>query len=532
MKSRTPETKTSLNVTADKNKWIFNGLLILVFVMVYSFIFDKKLDLNGDNFGYINYARSIMSGHGYSSPLTPEYAATNWFPPGYSTMLAFLMSIFGDNIVILKLVNGLLYLGGMLLMTSIMKKVTGNIYFAFSVSVLMLLNSGLMRYATILMSEIPYLFFSILAVYYLFKMKDDEKIIKSANFYIVLVTSVIAFYFRSVGAVLAGAIIMYWLFDKKWKRALTYGAGFAVLYLPWMIRNSMHGLKSRYLDTMTVVNNWRPEEGHINTLSGFLDKMGINLYDTVIKGFTDVLFPFTRVDNMSKTLVMVLGLIIVAITFYGAWKSDKKKIFFLFYLLGNIFVFLVWHSGNGSRYVWPLAPFIAFCFFLGVTNIISLVLKIKSDKSLGKWALGIMIFALFTTSTLKELNLMAKQDYHPAYNNFFNIAKALEQQGNKNLIVACRKPDMFHYFSKTYAKMYLFSENDKEVIGQLVKDNIDFVVLDQLGYSSTGLYLYPAIMKNQELFSVALQMKNPDTYLLWFNKDGAVKKLNADLTKK
>ena len=163
--------------------------------------------------------------------------------------------------------------------------------------------------------------------------------------------------------------------------------------------------------------------------------------------------------------------------------------------------------------------------------------KSKMNKKNFKFVIAfiiffIMIFGLFTTSTLKELNLMAKQDYYPAYNNFFNIAKALEKQGNRNLVVACRKTDMFHYFSKTYSKMYLFSENDKEVIGQFIKDNVDFVVLDQLGYSSTGRYLYPAIMKNQELFSVALQMTNPDTYLLWFNKEGAKKKLGENFIKK
>lgn len=515
----------SLDNPSNKTNLIFLGLLSLIFLIAYSYIFDKKLDLNGDNFAYLNYARSIMNGDGYTSPLSPDHPASNWFPPGYSALLALLMTFFGENVVLLKIVNGLLYLGGIILLMYVMKKAGGNTYLAFSVSALLLLNSGLLRYATIIMSEIPYLFLSVLALYFLFKMKDDEKLFKSKYFYGVLLASVAAFYFRSIGVVLAGAIILFWLIEKKWKRVLTYGVGYIILYLPWMIRNSTLGLKSRYFDTMTVVNNWRPEEGHINTISGFLDKMVTNFYDTVIKGFTDVLFPFANVDAKSQTVVMLLGIVVLIITFYGAWKTGRFRYLFCSYILGNILVFLVWHPGNGSRYVWPLAPFIAFCFFLGLYYFVRKLVKADKKPDSGKWAYALLLFSLLYVQSLDLLNKMAKADYMPAYKNYFEIAKAINKQGDRNIVVSCRKADMFYYFSKTYTNMYLFSEDDKAVIGQMVKSNVDFVVLEQLGYGSTGRYLYPAIMKNQELFRVAMHLPDPDTYLLWFDKNGAAKKL-------
>ena len=58
------------------------GLLSVLFVVVYVYVFDSKLDMNGDNYGYLNYARSILEGKGYVSPYTPDLPATNWFPPG------------------------------------------------------------------------------------------------------------------------------------------------------------------------------------------------------------------------------------------------------------------------------------------------------------------------------------------------------------------------------------------------------------------------------------------------------------------
>lgn len=256
--------------------WGYLLLLSFVFLFSYSYIFDVKLDLNGDNFGYLNYAKAIADGKGYVSPYSSTYPPTNWFPPGYSALLASLMLVFGQKIVLFKIVNGLFYFGALLLLFGFSKKVTGNKPLSFVVVALLFLNSGLMRYATILMSEIPYLFFSVLAFYMLITMEKKSNFLKNSRFWWLLVASAAAFYFRSVGLGLIAAVACYFLFQKRWKEATAYVSGFVLLYLPWAIRDHVHGLKGRYLDTMTVANAWRPEEGKIDSISGFLDKMQLN----------------------------------------------------------------------------------------------------------------------------------------------------------------------------------------------------------------------------------------------------------------
>lgn len=101
--------KTSEAKATQRSNWVYPALLFFVFIWSYSHIFDAKLDLNGDNFGYLNYASSILQGKGYSSPYSADFPATNWFPPGYSTILATLMLVFGQNIVLLKIANGLFF---------------------------------------------------------------------------------------------------------------------------------------------------------------------------------------------------------------------------------------------------------------------------------------------------------------------------------------------------------------------------------------------------------------------------------------
>ena len=68
-------------------------------------------------------------------------------------------------------------------------------------------------------------------------------------------------------------------------------------------------------------------------------------------------------------------------------------------------------------------------------------------------------------------------------------------------------------------------ETIRAVVANLVAQRVDFVVLEQLGYSSTYLYLYPAVQAYPKLFPVAMHLKNPDTYLLRFEREEAMKVL-------
>ena len=104
--------------------------------------------------------------------------------------------------------------------------------------------------------------------------------------------------------------------------------------------------------------------------------------------------------------------------------------------------------------------------------------------------------------------------------NYLTIAKTLKRQGDDYLVV-CRKPTLFSYYSDCRTTNYRYTLNDKELIQQLIDINADYVVLEQLGYSSTPKYLLPAIQKNQNLFKLEMHLKEPDTYLLRFNKEKA-----------
>ena len=116
---------------------------------------------------------------------------------------------------------------------------------------------------------------------------------------------------------------------------------------------------------------------------------------------------------------------------------------------------------------------------------------------------------------------MNKMPYPPNYQNFFTIAKEVRKRLPANTVVCSRKPELFYMYSKTAVTMYSWTEDQAQLIRDLVEAKVDYVVLEQLGFSSTPRYLFPAIEHNPELFPVMIHLKNPDTYLLRFEREKA-----------
>ena len=188
---------------------------------------------------------------------------------------------------------------------------------------------------------------------------------------------------------------------------------------------------------------------------------------------------------------------------------------------------MIWHGGNFSRYVLPLAPFIAFCFFYGLYYLLIYFFE-KSGKIAPKLLpYSFLFLSIFFIFGLKDIHEMAlEKDYDPAYKNYFDIAEQIKVLNNPNLIVACRKPGMFYYYSNCYAVNYLDSESDREIFTDFIDKKVDYLVLDKLGYISVYRYLRPAVEKNQDLFQVVYYLQNPNTFLLKFDIEKAKARFN------
>lgn len=515
-----------------KQHGIYLLVLTVIFAISYQMVFDSKLDLNGDNCNYISLAKNISNGLGYSI-ITPDgNVPASHYPPGYSAFLSIFMFLGINNLIFFKILNGLFLYLSLIGLYYLTDKITRNRNLALVTVVLAALSPQVLHFSNIVMSEMLFLFTSVLcliALYQYSRNTKNKKFWLSPWFYMVVVSVAFAYYLRTVGVALLFAILVFYLFRKEWMQAIGSFTGFILLILPWIIRDKINGIESRYFGTIMTVNPWRPEEGTISTFGELIKKMITNFDETVIKGFKEILFPFIEINYQepSNILQVIFGFIILALIFYGAWSLKPLRWAIIAYLVGQIGLFMLWHGGNGSRYVVPIAPLITVCFYVGIYSLASLKIK-SSSKSTVYLPYSFLIIGLLIFPKIKAQSEEVKKPFPPPYENYFTIAKEMEKQVPKGTVCCCRKPELFNYFAPdVFTVGYLYTTESDKLIQDLINKKVDYVVLEQLGFSSTGRYLYPALMANQDLFVVTWQLDNPDTYLLKFNRKKAIEKLNA-----
>lgn len=508
-----------------KRNYIFLALLAIIFAGVYIYVFDSKLDLNGDNAIYLRLADTMSKGHGYSSATIDGFKPASHFPPGYSTFLAFFMLFGIHSLVFFKVLNGLLFFASLVLLFFIIKRSTQNTPLAFVTTALPIFSPQLQHFSNMVMSEMLFFFFSVLCIYSLFQYTRNKKdcFWTSPWFYVTFISAAFSYHVRTVGMANIFAVVVFFLFRKEWKQTLFSFLGVVLLIIPWIIRNSVHGIESRYFGTIMTVNPWRPESGTISTFGELVEKMIHNFDETVIKGFKEILFPFMNIDygTASGFLAVAGGLLIVAVVFWGAWNLKEIRWALFALLVGHIGLFMLWHGGNGSRYVVPIAPFIYICFYTGIYSALKMIFK-KENKFTQNMAYIFLVMILAMWPAVKSQAMFSKQPYPPAYQNYFAIAKEMEKQMPEGRVCCCRKPELFTYYApKLFAANYLYSTEPDKLIEDLVKKQVDFVILEQLGYGSTPRYLYPAIQQYPELFPIIWHLPNPDTYLFKFERKKA-----------
>lgn len=505
-----------------KKNWLYIGILIIVFILSFTYIFDPKIDLNGDNCTYYQLAKSITSGKGYVRITSPSLNPTNVFPPGYPLLMAINMIITGGDIISQKILNGLLLIAALIILYILLQKLLNDRQLAFVISCFSLINFYIYKFAKMMMSEMSFLLFSCLTLYLYTAADEDQKPWKNYKFYLSIFCLAYLFHIRTQGMALFFAFIFYFLIAKKWRHLLTAIPAYLLFLAPWMIRNKLRGISSRYLHELFVVNPWRPEEGTAS-ISQLFSRFIDNVTMLITKAIPDSLLPVINVNYNQPASVglVLLGLVTLAIVIYGILQLPRFKLLVLGYILANIIIIGFWSAPGGNRYLTTVIPFLYVGFILGIYHGATYLIHHWKKAAVTFSPLFLLSIGILVLPRLNELHKSAKASYPANYYNYFQISSEIGKKTPLNTVVCCRKPSLFYMFGNRYCCKYLYTQDDEQLIKELVNDNVDYVILDQLGYSSTARYLYPAILKNKDLFKAVIHLKNPDTILFEFDREQA-----------
>ncbi|MDC1106858.1 phospholipid carrier-dependent glycosyltransferase [Prolixibacteraceae bacterium] len=497
-----------------KNRDTFTciSIISISFIIAYLLLFDKKLFLGGDNAFYYILGKSINGGHGYRNIHMFGNPLANHFPPGYPFLISIAM-LFSKSIVWIKVFNGFFMWGALCLMFLIVQKITNNNHFACLSSLVVLFNGQIIRYSYVMMSEIPFLFFSLLTLYLV--LKSEMRLNKYYIFS--LFTLIFTYYIRSQGVALFGGIVLFYLLKKKWKLIITTVVSFIIGILPWTIRSISLG-GNGYVNQLILKNPYRPELGIIE-FSGWIERIIQNGLRYISKEIPRSVLPSMDISQTEPSLwyYYLVGISLIIVLIYGISTMNRKyKGLIIGYLGGQFAIQLLWPEvWFGIRFMLPIVPIIQFLVLLGVYNLVFRNYRLDVRSRGLKYRVSAMgIVLLFSIPSLKVLHHRKDMIWGLKYDHYFAVAKWCSVNTPKDAVIACRKPGLFYLYANRKVSQFKNTNDSEMLLKNLKNNNVSYVVIDRLGYASTSRYLVPALKKNIEQFKQVCHIGDPPTYLL------------------
>jgi len=510
------------NVTDKTN--LFQGkylsliyLLILgiVFIFIYKYIYDTKLFLGGDNAVYYITGCSIADGNGYTNIHLSDASPANHFPPGYPFIISIIVMLFGENMKVVKEANGVFFFASLFMLFLIIKDLTKNINLAFIVSLITLLNAHLLQFSIIEMSEIPFTFFMLLSIFCFIRTFNKGSTLRQPYFWILAVSIIIAFYIRSIGITLLGATLLILIINKRWMQSLVLTLCFIIAYAPWYIRSEKLG-GNTYSKQITMVNPYRPELGTIkmsNYPQRFIENVKRYLSFEITSAYTGADTDDYKIPSTWKDYALSISLFLLALI--GLFSQKHFRWFIFFFLSSTFLILMFWPPvWTGTRFMLPMIPLLLFMTIQGVLFIISKIADRWSDNKVYMNAAP-FIFLLFIPVFIPNISLLnysKNTDYPENYPDYFQLATWCKNNLPDTAIICTRKPELFYLYAHRKVNSYPFLSNSDDFIFYLKKEHITYVVIDVIGYSSTALYLIPAIENNLEKFKIIRTEKSSSIY--------------------
>jgi hypothetical protein len=486
----------------ETTSW-FLPILGLLGLLMGVLLFDSNLSLSGDNAQFINLGRSLAAGYGLSETLGDTPTPHTKYPFGFPLLLAIVDTIIPSSLIALKSFVVILYAISIPLVYKFIRHYA-NASLSFFVAILCLASTPLLNFSHQVMSEIPFLPFALLALILLQRAHEDEST-KTLLFAVLAIMA--AYYIRSAGIVLVGTGVIFFAIHQKWKEAGIIAGGSLLLALPWQIRTRALG-GNDYINQLFSVNPYQPDEGML-TFGTLIERLIANaeIYGLLI--IPEVFVPSTVTEPN-----FVLGLIFTGLVLYAIITGIQKRQLPAIFLICYLGLYLLWpRVWSDIRFLIPAIPILFYTF---LTTISDLVQKVNASATQKAVVIAFLIALASNSAATHELSKHNGQ-FPPNWKNYFEAGEWIKNNTDPNIKISCRKPFLMNAITNRKSGGYIWESPDA-IIADFEKNNIDIVIIDQIGFSSTLEYLVPAFKAHRDRFDIIHIVRNPDTYILRFKK--------------
>jgi len=500
---KTTPTRSRITLEQIETARWFLPLLGILGLLTGVLLFDSNLSLSGDNAQFINLGRSLAGGYGLSETLGDVPTPHTKYPFGFPLLLAIVDLIIPSSLVALKSFVLILFAISIPVIYRFIRAYADASLSLF-VAMLCLVSTPMLNFSHQVMSEIPFLPFALLSLILLQRAHKDESI-KTLIFALIAIMA--AYYIRSAGILLVGTGVIFFSIHHKWKEAGILAGGSILLALPWQFRNNALG-GNDYIHQLLSINPYQPDEGLL-TFASLTERLIAN---AEIYGLR--IIPEVFVPSVVSEPNFFLGLIFTGVVVYAIITGLKKRQLPAVFLGCYLGLYLLWPQvWSDVRFLIPAIPILFYAFLSGVVDLVG-----KINPSGSRKALVIVFLVAIASNSVATGNLSKRNgQFPPNWKNYFEAGDWIKNNTDPNIKIACRKPFLINAITNRKSGGYVWESPD-EIIADFERKNIDIVILDQIGFSSTPQYLVPAIEAHRDRFDILHIVRNPDTYVLKFKK--------------
>lgn len=488
--------------------------------------FDSKLYINGDNVDYMRLAEAVRHGSLWSSPK---------FPPLFPWLLSLPQAFFGMALLPQKILVWLFYLASAaLLIRRSCRMFPGR--WGAPIGWISATLIPVLEYGHYVMSEVPYLLFSLLALE-AFDWADARGLAATGqgavvrdsgaergagNLAVVLAALCAAatFYTRSVGLALwAGLGLAILLRRIPRKGVILFAAVSATLLLPWVIR-TLAGPPNPYFPQLMQVNPYHAEWGRLSA-SGWVNRVveNVRIYlgGEIPTGLLPVLFRWTYdpPELRYRFLPIAVAWIPLLLVAIGMTRTLRKREPIGLYLLFYLLLTLLWPNlWTGLRFLVPVLPLFALVLFRGLLWGLGVGESRFPRRSLA----AAVLLGVWIVLGVKNQAVMAQEvrRYPPAWDHYFKAAEWIRDHAAPDAVVVDRKPAMMTFVSGRRAMTFPREEDPSRMVGWMAAEQVDYVVVPAIPYDDIVRYLIPTVQAHQDQFYPVYELEEPYTVILRF----------------
>lgn len=491
------------------------GLISVSLITLYSLGFTEEVLPNGDNAEYLINTKSIVE---RGAPYRLETRSENpnsLASIGLPLMLTPIYAIWGFDFVKMKVLIIILGLSLFPLLILIFRKYH-DMYWSIALSLVCCVSAHLVSSSTVIMTEVPYMFWSCLTILVTYKYHSTD-VFKIKWLLLLFACAIMTYLTRAVGISMFGAITVFLIFHVPWRKLpniktfvllpavkkllffLCPILFFAVVYQLFQANRGVSQMSLFLTDILTFLP--KNLDSATRVLGPMLFSEGTYRWYIFTNNY--FLSPF----NFLWLAVLILFVIGILISIF------KRQFIGIYTLLASAIILLGSQTPAEMviiRYLTVISPFLVYFIITGASQTVQFTINLAVNtrhaiwpKFVGATLLALMLFNNFGSSAATiALNTVGNG---PAYYDYIEVSEWSGRNLPEDSYVLTMKPRLFWLYAErkagklssideTYSKAF-----EEQKLKMWKNQGVTHIIIDGMS-AATRENISPIIQNNPDLF--------------------------------